>query len=703
MTIKRDITWRVGVIYLSLVVLAVFVFGKVIYLQVVEGEEWRSKEEKLTNKEREIEANRGNILACDGRKLACSVPSYRLYMDMMAHGLKDEIFNAKVDSLSICLAKFFKDKSAATYKRNLIKARQEGRRYYRIHHQRISFTELKVVKEFPIFRLGKNVGGFLPEQLDKRKQPFGILGSRTIGKLYEEKEKGGMVGLERAYNEVLKGKNGVNTFTRISGRWVPEEIMPPQNGNDILTSIDIEIQDVAENSLKQQLIKHNAHHGVAILMEVQTGEIKAIVNLYRRREGVYIEDHYNYAIGEATEPGSTFKLASMIVALEDGMINLNDSIDTGNGICKFYDRTMRDSHHGGFGKLTYRQVFEKSSNVGVSKMIVEHYKSNPKKFVDRLYSMGLNRKNGLQIKGEGEPMIKYPGSKSWSGVSLPWMSIGYGIKLTPLQTLTFYNAVANNGKMVKPYFVKGIYQHGELIESFKPEVINPSICSLSTIEKVHRLLVGVVEHGTATNIKNKNYKIAGKTGTAQIAKGKSGYKGGSGVEYQASFVGYFPADRPKYSCIVVVNGPSNNVYYGNVVAGNVFKDISDRVYATGFDMLNEHVEEISESGVLPYSKGGNKSDLTTIFKGLNVTIEGQEVESDWISTTAQEYKINFKRKSFAQGIVPNVQGMGAKDAVSLLENMGMKVIVSGRGKVIQQSVAAGSRLINGTRIFIKLG
>ncbi|WP_430935264.1 penicillin-binding protein [Saccharicrinis sp. 156] len=702
MTIKRDITWRVGVIYLAVVVLAVFVFGKVVHLQAFEGAEWRALEEKMTNKERQIEANRGNILASDGRKLACSVPSYRLYMDMMAHGLTNDIFNKNIDSLSICLSKFFKDRSANTYKRNLTAARQEHKRYYRIHRRRVSFTELKKIKEFPIFRLGKNVGGFIPEQLDQRKKPFGILASRTIGKLYEEKEKGGMVGLERAFNEDLKGKNGVSTFTRISGRWVPEEVMPPQNGMDILTSIDIEIQDVAENSLRQQLVKHNAHHGVAILMEVQTGAIKALVNLHRKSEGVYIEDYFNYAIGEATEPGSTFKLASIMAALEDGYINLDDSIDTGRGVHRFYDRNMKDSHHGGYGKITYRQVFEKSSNVGISRMIFENYNSNPRRFIDRLYAMGLNKKHGLEIKGEGEPMIKYPGSKSWSGVSLPWISIGYESKLTPLQILAFYNAVANNGKMMKPYFVEGVYQHGEEVKSYEPVVLNPSICSLGTIEKVHELLVGVVENGTGRNIKNKNYKIAGKTGTAQIAKGSGGYKNG-GVQYQASFAGYFPADRPRYSCIVVVNGPSNNVYYGNIVAGSVFKQISDRVYASGFDMLDEHPVEIPAEGILPYSKGGKKEDLLAVFEELNVTIDGKDVQSEWISTSAQEHKVNFSRKTFSNGLVPNVQGMGAKDAVALLENLGMKVIVSGRGRVIGQSVQAGTRLRNGTKVFIKLG
>ncbi len=702
MTIKRDITWRVGVVYLALVVLAIVVFGKVVYLQVVEGDRWRSMEEVMTSKERTIEANRGNILASDGRKLACSVPSYRLYMDMKAHGLTNEIFNENVDSLSIRLSGFFKDHSASTYKRNLVEARQQGKRYFRINHRRISYTELKEIKEYPIFRLGKNTGGFIPEEQERRRQPFGLLASQTIGSLYGEKDKGGMNGLEHAYDDVLSGVSGVNTYTRISGHWVPEEVLPPKNGNDILTSIDIEIQDVAENSLLRQLIKHNADHGVALLMEVQTGEIKAIVNLHRKRPGVYVED-YNYAIVEATEPGSTFKLASVLVALEDGVISLEDSVKTGNGTCKFYDRVMRDSHHGGFGTITYRQAFEKSSNVGISKMVVQHYKSQPKKFIDRLYSIGLNEKLDLEMDGEGEPFIKYPGSETWSGVSLPWISIGYESKLTPLQILTFYNAVANNGKMVRPHLVKSIYRHGELIKSIDPVVLNPSICSLSTIEKLHELLVGVVEHGTAQNIKNSNYKIAGKTGTAQIAKGSGGYKGGSGVEYQASFVGYFPADRPKYSCIVVVNGPSNNVYYGNLVAGTVFKEISDRVYATSLDMMDERVEKVPESGVLPYSKGGKKEDLLTVFKNIGVVIEGEDVNSDWISTTALEHKVDFDRKTFTKGLVPNVFGMGAKDAVNLLENLGLKVIVSGRGKVVEQSISAGSRLSSGSRIFLKLG
>ncbi|TAJ14251.1 PASTA domain-containing protein [Marinilabiliaceae bacterium JC017] len=703
MEIKKDIVLRFGILYLLVLVLALWILGNVFVLQFVEGAAYREKEKMQTDKDIIIEANRGDILAADGRKLACSVPSYRIYMDMLAGGLTDEVFNNNVDSLAICLAGFFGNASASTYRTQLKKARQKGNRYFRVNPRRISYTDLQVVKTFPLFRLGANKGGFIPKQYDRRKLPFGILASRTIGKLYGEKDKGGMVGLERAYNRELRGLNGLSNRTRVSGRWVTEEQLEPVDGKDIVSTIDINIQDVAENALMKQLKKQNADHGVAILMQVQTGEIKAIVNLQRTSTGAYIEDHFNYAIGEATEPGSTFKLASMIVALEDGVVKLSDSIETGRGVCRFYDRTMKDSHHGGFGKITVRDVFEKSSNVGISKIIFKNYKDNPRRFVDRLYEMKLNEPLGLEIKGEDRPLIKYPGDPSWSGVTLPWMSIGYELKQTPLQILTFYNAIANNGRMMKPMLVKAISHHGEIEQVFNPEEIHPSICSLETVEKVHELLKGVVEKGTAKNIKNDRYKIAGKTGTAQIAKGTTGYHGKNGVEYQASFVGYFPADKPVYSCVVVVTGPSNNVYYGNVVAGSVFKEISDRVYASSY-LMPEMMEtsEIEVANYMPYSKGGKKEELQRVFSELAVKLKNTDIQSEWISTQAREYDVSFRPKGFPRGIVPNVNGMGAKDAVCVLENAGFKVVINGVGKVIEQSLAPGQTYKNGARIFLKL-
>jgi cell division protein FtsI (penicillin-binding protein 3) len=533
--------------------------------------------------------------------------------------------------------------------------------------------------------------------------PFGSLGERTIGKLYGERSKGGMVGLEQAYDNVLKGTNGLSTWKRIAGSWIPEEEVPPRDGKDLVTTLNIGLQDVAEQSLRKQLQLHNAQHGVAILMEVETGAGKAMVNLYRSSEGRYIEDHFNYAIGESVEPGSTFKLASIIAVLEDGLVRLTDTVNTGNGAYAYYDRIMTDSHHGGFGKITVRDAFEKSSNIGISKIIFDSYKDNPRRFVDRLYAMGLNKPLGVEIKGEDNPVVKYPGDQSWSGVTLPWMSIGYEVRMTPLQTLAFYNAVANNGKMVRPMFVKAVEQHGKTLREYGPVVLNSSICSVATLEKVHQLLKGVVERGTATNIRNDIYKIAGKTGTAQIARGASGYRNEDGVDYMASFVGYFPADRPMYSCIVAVNSPSNDVYYGNVVAGRVFREISDRVYALSYNMLPDDVGRSSiKEGVFPWSKGGPVDELSVIFDELGMDVQDKGLDASWISTQALEHTVRFRPKPIPTAIVPQVLGMGAKDAVAILENRGLRVAISGVGRVVRQSIPARSPIKKEETIVIYL-
>jgi len=683
--------------------LALWILFEVFNLKVIEASYWKEKARTLESSSIEIEANRGNILDEDGRKISLSVPSYRIYMDLHAHGLSLGLFNAKIDSLAICLSDFFGDKPASAYKKDLVNARRNGARYHLVNSRKISYLELQEVKKFPILRQGRNTGGFIPQHYDERRLPFGSLGARTIGKLYGEKSKGGMVGLERAYDNVLKGTNGVSTWKRIAGNWIPEEEIPPNDGKDLVTTLDIGLQDLAEQSLRKQLRLHDAHHGVAILMEVETGAVKSMVNLYRSAPGVYIEDHFNYAIGEAVEPGSTFKLASIIAALEDGVVRLTDTIDTGNGAYAYYDRIMRDTHHGGFGKITVREAFEKSSNIGMSRIIFDNYRDNPRRFVNRLYSMGLNKPLGVEIKGEEKPEIRYPNDKLWSGVTLPWMSIGYEVKMTPLQTLAFYNAVANNGKMMRPMFVKSISQHGRELKTFDPVVLNPSICSVATLEKVQQLLKGVVERGTAQNIRNNTYKIAGKTGTAQVARGSSGYRGKDGVEYMASFVGYFPADQPMYSCIVAVNSPSNNVYYGNVVAGSVFREIADRVYALSYDKLpDEAARPKVTEGVYPYSKGGPVDELSLIFDELGIPVQDKELNSEWASTKALEHKVHLRSKIIPTAIVPSVKGMGAKDAVAVLENRGLKVAISGVGKVERQSVSAGEPIKKGSTIVIYL-
>ncbi len=682
--------------------IAVFVIINIFNLQYVKGPELRKQIDILESVKKEILANRGNILSDDGRELACSVPSYRIHMDMIAGGLTKDVFDKNVRGLAKQLSRFYKDASAETYRRKLVNARAQRKQYFTINSRKISYTELQKVKKFPIFRLGKNGGGFLIETFDSRENPFGILASRTIGSIYGDKELGGKAGLEKAYNKELRGINGTGTLTKIAGRWINREEIPSIDGKDIVTTINVELQDMTENTLLRQLQRQDARYGVAVLMEVQTGEIKAIANLMRTTSGNYTEA-YNFAVGDATEPGSTFKLASMIVALEDGMVSLSDTIDTGNGKYKFYDRTMTDSHRGGFGKLTVREVFEKSSNIGVSKIIYDNYKNDQAKYVERIFSMGLNKPLDLDIAGEGKPVFRFPGEKYWSGVSLPWMSIGYEVQMTPLQILTFYNAIANNGVKVKPMFVKEILDHGDVIKTFEPQILNPSICSKNTVEKVHELLIGVVERGTATNIKSDKYKIAGKTGTAQIANGTSGYHK-YGVEYQGTFVGYFPADKPVYSCIVVVNAPSRSVYYANVVAGTVFKGISDRVYAQSFDRQEIADEvEIIVSNSMPFSKGGKKEELLTVFEDVKINVKDTELDSEWMSTKAREFDILLRPKKIPNGVVPDVRGMGAKDAVCVLENAGLKVTIRGAGRVSSQSLTPGGKYRKGQTITLRMG
>lgn len=705
MNIKKDILLRMGIVYVGLLIGACLIVGRIVFLQFVEGDKWRDRQRGVSQRSITIEANRGDILASDGRLLASSIPSYAIYMDLKADGLNSSVFYSHLDSLSISLSHFFKDRSVSDYKRYILKGWKKGSRYYRISPRQISYTELQIIKKFPLFRMGANKGGFILKQYDKRKKPFGLLASRTVGKLYGDKAKGGMVGLEKAYDDYLSGKDGIGVKRKMSGRWVTVEVAEPRDGNDIVTTIDVNLQDVAEYALLDQLKKHNAHHGTAILMEVETGDVKAIVNLYQTASTGYTEDYFNYAIGEATEPGSTFKLASMIVALEDGVVSLEDTIDTGDGVFKFYDSYMRDSHEGGYGKLTVKEVFAKSSNVGVSKIINKHYRNKPERFSERLYAMGLNEPLGIELKGEAKPIIKYKDKVGeWSGITLPWMSIGYEVAMTPLQILAFYNGVANDGVVVKPRFVKSIYYHGSRVKTFDSEILNPSLCSRKTLKDVKLLLEAVVEEGTAVNLKNDNYKIAGKTGTAQIAQGSGGYKNKGRVQHQASFVGYFPADNPKYSCIVVVHGPSRNVIYGNVVAGKVFKEIADKVYAQQLDMHKEQKEIIDEVPYkVPVSKDGYRHDLVAVFNELDVAVSGIAGESDWVHTYNKGEYVEFRDLTIRKRFVPNVLGMGARDAIYLLENAGLKVRMSGRGRVKKQSLVPGYVISKGQTITIILG
>ncbi|MEE1346766.1 MAG: penicillin-binding transpeptidase domain-containing protein, partial [Bacteroidales bacterium] len=459
-------------------------------------------------------------------------------------------------------------------------ARLRGKRYITLGNRRISHPERNRVKSFAIFRRGRNKGGLFLEEGDERKMPFGILAARTVGKLYDDKELGGMVGLENAYNKTLRGEDGISNRIRMAGSWENIEKVAPKNGRSLVTTIDIDIQDVAENSLMSQLRNLDADHGVAMLMEVKTGAMRAIVNLHRTSSGSYVED-FNYAVGELVEPGSTFKLASLIACLDDGKVALDDTIDTYDGEFKIYDRIMRDTKAGGHGNITIKKAFEVSSNIGISRMVMKSYDNDKQKFIDHIRDLGLCDSLAIDIKGEKPTDMKKPGDEGWSGISLPWMSIGYEIRLTPLQLLTFYNAVANNGTMMRPMFVEYELDGSDRVNVRRPSVMRNSIATTRTIRAVQEALKGVVESGTASNIKSTPYKIAGKTGTAQIANGSQGYVHDGERSYLASFAGYFPADNPLYSCVVMVFSPAGQIY-GNKAAGTVVKDIADRVYAAEF-------------------------------------------------------------------------------------------------------------------------
>ncbi|MDD7724333.1 MAG: penicillin-binding protein [Bacteroidales bacterium] len=705
---QKDNRFKVTNLLMSVtffVVAAAFIviLAQAFILQVTEGDKYRKKIAENSQRRVAVPADRGDILARDGRKLACSVPSYRIVMDPCADGLKDSIFNKGISKLSVQLSNLFKDKSPEEYREKIEAARRRGSRYLRLGNRRISHLEYRRVKEFSIFSRGRNKGGFFVEQNDERKLPFGILAARTVGKLYEDKQKGGLVGLENSFDKVLRGKDGVANKLKMTGKWISCEVTPPVDGRSLLTTIDIDIQDVAENSMIRQLSAHNADHGVAMLMEVKTGAVRAIVNLHRQADGTYTEDHYNYAVGELAEPGSTFKLASLIACIEEGGVSLSDTIDTYNGEFKIYDRVMRDSKPGGHGNVTVQRAFELSSNIGMSRLVMKCFDKKRDVFIECLKNMGLADSLGLDVKGEGRSEIKTPADPTWSGTTLPWMSIGYEVRLTPIQLLTFYNAVANNGTMMRPMFVECQIDNGKRVAEVKPRVMRNSIARTSTIRQIQKALVGVVENGTAKNISGTPYQIAGKTGTAQIAHDGRGYKKDGEHSYLASFAGYFPADNPLYSVVVMVYGPSNNVYYGNVVAGNVVKAIADRVYAAEFRKGSGQAKpQVPTSGKMPYSKGGWAPDLVKTLSDLKVPNTVSSSSSDWVSATARADGVSVKPRFFTQGVVPSVIGMGAADAVSLLEQMGLVVSFEGVGRVVSQSIPQGSHFHKGTSISLTL-
>ncbi len=704
MTVRDEIVFRSGVVYLVLILCGVALIVQILVLQYVQKGRWSELSEKYVFKTAEMPANRGDILARDGRLLASSVPYYSIYMDTRSSGMSGATWTNGIDGLCQGLSRYLGVRSASGWKSVITAARKRGDRYFLIQ-KRVDYATLKKIKELPIFREGQFRGGLVAQPENRRILPNNELAARTIGYLNQGTE-GTRVGLEGSFDKELAGKNGMVVKQRLTGGdWITVnngERIEARDGNDIQTTIDVDLQDVASSALEKQLRRHNAHHGCAVLMEVSTGDVRAIANLERADDGSYHET-YNYAIAESTEPGSTFKLAALMAAIEDGVVDTGDIVDTGDGTIRYYNKIIRDTKEGGFGKITVKEVFEYSSNVGTSVIINENYKDNPKAFINRLYAMKLNQPLDVQIKGEGKPLIRYPGEKFWSGLSLPMMSHGYEVQMTPLQTLAFYNAVANNGKMMRPRFVTAILDNGSVVKSFGTEVIINSIASRSTIRKARAMMEGVVERGTAINLKNPEYRIAGKTGTAQIAMNNQGYR--RKITYQASFVGYFPAENPLYSCIVVVNAPSNGVYYGNIVAGSVFKEISDKVYATTFyrDYRAENNPERKKEmkGLVPEAGNGLRADINEVLGELDVRYRKTSKE-DWVATRESGDTIRLVGLDVRKGLVPDVRGMSLRDAVYLIENAGLKVKYSGKGRVLRQSPQHGARVYEGSVVSLDM-
>ncbi len=711
---KKGILSRVYLIYILLCVFALAIVYRMLVIQFKEGETWRAKAEAFTTQVHEIEAVRGNIFDINGNLLATSLPYYEVAVDINAPSIDKKLFESKVDSLGMMIANLFKDKSQKEYTKLLRKARKSGDRYVVIKRN-VSYKDLQTLKTFPIFRKGRR-GGLVTLQTNKRERPFKMLAARTIGMARTGIKP---VGLEGAYDSVLMGISGKRLMQKIAGGvWRPindDNEVEPKDGSDLYTTLDINIQDVAESALLKTLIKNNASHGCAILMEVKTGAIKAIANL--RRSGkdsssyTYSED-LNYAIAYATEPGSTFKLASYLAVMDDYDVSLEEKIQVGNGEVTYYNKTIKDSHAPESPTLTLQRAFEVSSNVAAAKTITKYYAKDPQKYIDKLYSFHLNEPLSLSIPGEGKPRIKNTKSKDWSGISLPQISYGYESLITPLQTLTLYNAIANDGKMVRPRFENEIRRNGKCIKTFTTEVIDEQIVKASTVKKAKQMLEGVVQNGSGKGLNITAFKVGGKTGTAQIAGARRGsantaYGDIGNRNYQASFVGYFPADNPLYSCIVVINSPSNGVYYGGLVAGPVFKEIAEKVYSGSLDFIAPINQKQNLLTKAPDVINTKNNELTLIANSFNIPSISKDAENNYVKRNVSDsssiallpIQIETQLK---KGVVPNLNGLSAKDALYLLENSGLHVKIVGMGSVKKQSVEAGQKFNKGDKITLIL-
>lgn len=723
---KQSIINRYGFIVFLFLAVFITILVYIVRIMFVEGEQWRALGVKETiKKDREIKPNRGNIYAVDGRLLATSEPLYGVYMDFMAEGIRKDTLMKYVGDLSVALAKKYPDRNATQYKNLILNGWDLSRRelaeierikasgsdkkfrpksrYIRLIKRDVNYVELKELRTYPFLNQRSNRTGMIVEERSMRAKPFGRLAGRTIGSIYKDMEKGGASGIELKYDSILRGKPGVKSRQKIQGRWLDVVEVPAEDGWDVKTTIDVDIQDITEKALYSKLAETGAESGTAIIMEVATGEIKAISNLDRISEGVYAEGNPN-AFSYMSEPGSTFKTLSIMIALEDGVVTPDEKFHVGTGLYQYGGRTIRDHYwrHGiDKGDLTVAQGIQISSNIVVAKTILKGYEKNPEKYVQRLYETGITKKIDwdVPLQGkEGTAIIRHPSDKSnyWSRTTLPWMSFGYETQVPPIYMLMFYNGIANGGKMIKPFITKAFMHDGKVEQEFTTEVINPSLCSPKTLAEIQQMLVGVINEGTGKFVGSKSFQIAGKTGTAMIAS-----EGRYGSGYYVSFCGYFPAEKPLYTCFVGIRRPKG-VPSGGLMPGGVFKEIAEQVYSRNVYMAPAVCKPDTTLLMTPYVKNGLKKNLELVLNELKLPYVQPQSDAEWVTASPTINNIDIRKNVIENGLVPDVKGMGARDALFLMEKVGLRVRITGYGKVTSQSIPAGSRIVKGSLISLEL-
>ncbi|HRM55701.1 MAG TPA: penicillin-binding protein [Prevotella sp.] len=711
----KKIMPRYRAISLVMIILAVCVVGKSLYIMTAKRDYWMKVAERQKRDSVTVKPNRGNILSCTGQLLASSLPEFKIYMDFVAlkEAKSDSLWDVKVDSICNGLHKIFPDKSAAEFKQHLSEGKAKMKRHWAIYNERINYNTFCEVKDLPMFKLNSNKSGFHWEEFNARQRSYGSLAGRTIGAMYGAKDTA-RFGLELSYDSILRGTNGIVHRRKVRNKFLDITDTPPIDGADIVTTLDVSMQDLAERSVINELKEINGNVGVAIVMEVKTGDIKAIVNMEKCFDGQYREIH-NHAVSDLLEPGSVFKPASLLVALDDGVVDTTLHVETGSGVWQMYGRDMKDHNwrKGGYGLLTFAQTLWYSSNIGVSRIIDDHYKNNPEKFVQGIHRLGLADDLKIPLVGATPARIRMPHKNShgqydnWSKTALPWMSIGYETQVPPISTLTFYNALANNGTMMRPRFVTKVVKNGETIMEFPPEVMHEHIAKDASIKKMQTILEQVVSIGLGKKAGSPNFKVAGKTGTAQMSKGAGGYKSGV-VNYLLSFAGYFPADNPRYSCIVCIQ-KSGLPASGGGMSGKVFHEISEGIMAQSLKLDVKDARD-SASIFVPQVKDGNilAADYVLTHLGINAktTWSGNSFAGKPIwgkaETIGNKYIKLEKQKQYGKGTVPDVIGLGARDAVYQMESRGTRTQIYGRGKVVKQTLIPGTLIKKGATCSITL-